>query len=264
MNTLVAAGQCAVLVMSSDRYSDLWPVFFENFSRRWPDCPYPVFLGSNTVPYHGHAFVTTLFSGPDRDWSSSARSIVTQIDQPYLVVLLEDLLVTNEVDSPALQRAVDSMTRERARHVQLACRLPVDGVSREGYGVVDPGAPYRVNVCGLWQKQTFLDLLLDGESPWNFEIMGSYRSRYSDGFLRLSEPPLRLLNLVEKGKFLPSALTYCRCHGISLPLNGRGTLGPWEGITSFLTRHWFNMMTRIPWRMRVSVMDALRKVLATY
>lgn len=264
MNTLIASEQCAVLVMSSDRYSDLWPVFFENFSRRWPDCPYPVFLGSNTVPYQRHSFVTTLFSGPDRDWSSSARRIITQINQPYLMVLLEDLLVTDDVDSPAFQRTFDSMTRERARHVQFACRLPADGVRSEGCGAVDPGAPYRVNVCGLWQKQTFLHLLLDGESPWNFEIMGSYRSRYMDGFLRLAEPPLHLLNLVEKGKFLPSALKYCNCNGISLPLNGRGTLGPWERIPSFLKRRWFNMMTRIPWRIRVSLMDALRKLLVTY
>jgi hypothetical protein len=259
-----ASEECAVLVISCDGYSDLWPTFFDQFTRRWPTCPYPVYLGSNTVAYHGHDFVTTVFSGRDRDWSSTTRSIVAQIPYTYLIVLLEDLLIADDVAPAACERDVQFMQQHGARHIQLACRLAADRVNAQGYGVIDRGAPYRVNVCGLWHKQTLLDLLIDGETPWNFEIMGSYRSSYMDGFLRMQEPPLRLVNLVEKGRFLPSALAYCRCHGISLPLDSRGTFGPFERITSFLKRNWFNMITCIPWRIRVSIIDALRKLLVTY
>lgn len=256
--------QCAVLVMSSDGYADLWPTFFDQFARRWPACPYPVFLGSNTIAYHGHDFVTTVLSGTDRDWSSSARSIVEQIPHSYLVILLEDLLITDDVASTAFAREVNFMGLHGTRHIQLACRLAADRVNAEGYGVVDRGAPYRVNVCGLWQKQAFLDLLIDGESPWNFEIMGSYRSSYLDGFLRMREPPLRLVNLVEKGRFLPAGVKYCHEHGISLATDHRGIARGRRGFGSRAKALWFNTMVHVPWRLRVSTMNVLRKLLVSY
>jgi hypothetical protein len=256
--------ECAVVVMSSDRYADLWPTFFDRFRQCWPSCPYPVFLGSNTIQHHGHDFVTTLLSGPDRDWSSSARKIITQIPQPYLVVLLEDLLITADVDSAEVVQAIHSMHRHGSRHIQLACRLPADHIDAEGYGVIHPGAPYRVNVCGLWRKDAFLDLLIDGESPWNFEIMGSYRSRYVGGFLRARRSPIQLLNLVEKGLFLPAAVAYCRRKDIALPLETRGTLGVRQGLVSWLQRCWFHTVVRVPWRLRVFMMNVLRKLLVSY
>lgn len=256
--------QCAVLVMSSDGYSDLWPTFFSQFARRWPTCPYPVFLGSNTATYHGHDFVTTVCSGPDRDWSASARSIVEQIPHAYLVILLEDLLIADDVASTAFAREVNFMRLHGTRHIQVACRLPADRVNGEGYGVVDRGAPYRVNVCGLWRKQSFLDLLLDGESPWNFEIMGSYRSSHLDGFLRMREPPLRLVNLVEKGLFLPAAVKYCRKQGIPLATDRRGIARGRRGLVSRAKTLLFNTMVRVPWRLRVSTMNVLRKLLVSY
>lgn len=256
--------QCAVLVMSSDGYADLWPTFFDQFVRRWPACPYPVFLGSNTVAYHGHDFVTTVFSGPDRDWSSSARSIVEQIPHSYLVILLEDLLIADDVASTAFARDVQLMQRHGSRHIQLACRLAADRIDAEGYGVIDRGAPYRVNVCGLWQKQAFLDLLIDGESPWNFEIMGSYRSSYLDGFLRMRKPPLRLVNLVEKGRFLPAGVKYCHEHGIPLATDHRGIARGRRGFGSRAKALWFNAMVHVPWRLRVSTMNVLRKLLVSY
>jgi hypothetical protein len=255
---------CAVVVMSSDRYADLWPTFFDQFARRWPSCPYPVFLGSNTIQHHGHDFISTVLSGPDRDWSSSARNIISQIPQPYLVVLLEDLLITADVNSAEVAQAIDAMHRHGTRHIQLASRLPADSIDDQGYGVIDRGAPYRVNVCGLWRKDAFLDLLVEGESPWDFEIMGSYRSRYVDGFLRARRSPIQLLNLVEKGRFLPGAVTYCRRRGIALPLETRGTLCIRQRLVSWLQRCWFDAVVRVPWRLRVSTMNVLRKLLVSY
>ena len=39
---------CAVVVCSCDKYSDLWDPYFELFKKFWADCPYPVFLNTET------------------------------------------------------------------------------------------------------------------------------------------------------------------------------------------------------------------------
>ena len=44
-----ASSSVALLVISIDR--DLWPPFFELLWRHWPDCPYPIHLGSETQTF---------------------------------------------------------------------------------------------------------------------------------------------------------------------------------------------------------------------
>ena len=37
----------AILVLSCDGYTDLWRPFFENFKKKWGDCPYDIYLLTN-------------------------------------------------------------------------------------------------------------------------------------------------------------------------------------------------------------------------
>lgn len=37
----------AILIVSCDKYSDLWNPFFKSFFRFWPDCPFDIYLLSN-------------------------------------------------------------------------------------------------------------------------------------------------------------------------------------------------------------------------
>ena len=49
--TVSESAGLSVLVISCDRYADLWRPFFELFWRHWPDCQGPVYLGSNFTDY---------------------------------------------------------------------------------------------------------------------------------------------------------------------------------------------------------------------
>jgi hypothetical protein len=260
----IGGEDCAVLVLSSDRYADLWPVFFGQFQRRWPDCPFSVFLGSNTVALEGYPFVRTVLSGPDRDWSSSLRAIVRQMPERYLIMTHEDFIIAEDVDTPQLLECLAFMRGEGARHMQLWSGLAADRVVGGRYGVIEKGAPYRVNTVGIWEKATLEHLLLDGESPWQFEIMGSYRSSFLDGFLRHERPPIVYVNLVEKGSYIPAAVRLLEQAGVSLPPRSRPTLsGRWR-LRSWLQKVWFLGMAQMPWRWRVRVMNTLRKLLISY
>ena len=46
----MADERVTLLVPSCDRYADLWPPFFALLRRQWPDCPFPVVVGSNHRP----------------------------------------------------------------------------------------------------------------------------------------------------------------------------------------------------------------------
>ncbi|MCX8008474.1 MAG: hypothetical protein N3A54_02085 [Patescibacteria group bacterium] len=85
---------CAILVLSCDKYSDLWDPFFDLFKRYWKDCPFPVYLGSNTKKYSDGS-IKTILSGSPKDWSTDLLNIVDKIREEFLFIWLEDFLPCN-------------------------------------------------------------------------------------------------------------------------------------------------------------------------
>ena len=87
-----------ILFLSCDKYADLWDPLFYCFHKYWPKCPYPYYLGSNTKKARIKN-VQTLLSGPDTDWSSSFRAILSQISTPYIFLWLDDIFPTDQVNT---------------------------------------------------------------------------------------------------------------------------------------------------------------------
>lgn len=234
------------------------------FRKHFPDNPYPVYFGSNEVPCQ-EAGVLPLLSGPDRDWSSSFRSILKQVPARKVFVLLEDLMVATPIDAARFQHCVDFMLRKNALHLKYWNHIKTDGETEEpAIGSFRRGAPYRATVAAFWDKAYLLGLLLDGENPWNFEIMGSYRTSYSDGFYGLKEPLFDFVNLVEKGAWIADSLTWAEREGLPLAVSIRPTLSGKRGWIARLQTLYFSRMIRVPWPMRLQWMNKLRRALISY
>ena len=60
----IARSDCSILVVSCDRYRDLWTPFFTLFQRYWPDCDMPVYLGTNCAQVEGVANSRTPLRSP--------------------------------------------------------------------------------------------------------------------------------------------------------------------------------------------------------
>jgi len=255
----------AILVISSDGYKDIWPPFFYCIEKNWPDCPFPVYLGSNTIIYEGYTKLSTLLSGPDLDWSSSLINILDQIDQEYLFVILEDFLIISKVDTNLFFKHFKYMEENQINHMHFFNPvIPYDIKLDNEYGIYSEGAPYRVNVFGFWNKSCLKDILIKGENPWNFEIMGSYRSSGWNNFLSIINRPFNILNLVEKGKFIPASVKFCLENKIDLSFSPRETWVGKMGLKNLIQEKYFKYISRISWRYRVKLMNILRKALISY
>ncbi|HJX10704.1 MAG TPA: hypothetical protein VJ733_09410, partial [Candidatus Binatia bacterium] len=133
-----------------------------------------------------------------------------------------------------------------------------------GIGSYARGAPYRATVCGFWDRDCLMSLLLEGESPWNFEILGSYRTAYMDGFYGLTSPLFERRNMIEKGRWIPESVEWAQAEGVELKLDGRPMLAGTRGIISRLQAIYFHAMIRVPWRIRTGLMNKLRRALISY
>jgi len=78
-----------VLVLSCDKYVDIWHAFFTLFFRYWPDCPFPVYLLSNFKSFD-HPHVKPILVGEDETWSISVSKALKKFPHDIALITLED------------------------------------------------------------------------------------------------------------------------------------------------------------------------------
>jgi hypothetical protein len=255
----------ALLVLSCDKYSDLWPGFFQCLRLHFPLERCKVYLGSNTL-HCSDPLVTTILSGDDSDWSTSFRRILEQIPEERLFVVLEDLYLESSISPETLDGLNNFMIAVDAEYIRYWAipRPPIRASQLAKPKPSQMGEPFRINVCGLWKKAALLGLLIDGENPWNFEINGSYRCSYSQGYYSMQFPIAKYRNMVEKGFWIPASLTWALSQNIEIDISARSRGGLSKLLLSQLSNIFFKLMLYVPWRYRVGIMDLLRRIFACY
>ncbi len=254
----------SILFISCDKYSDLWKPLFYCVDKYWSDCPYPMYLGSNTKKFE-HKNVRSLLSGPDSDWSSSLKRQLSQITSTYVFLWLDDMFPIQHIELEEIIETITFMKKTSANHVHMVPNPTPDRLVENGkYGVYEKGAPYRATALGFWNVEYLKSLLIDGENPWNFEILGSYRTSYVGGFYCLMKPLFQRLHVVEKGKIFNDSADYCKKHTIPLDTTHRQIIQKGNFIKSELQKLYFNSVIQIPWKYRVSLMGILRKLVISY
>jgi hypothetical protein len=229
----------AVLVNSCDKYSDIWPIFFQLFFKYWPDCPYPVFLGSNEKTYNDPR-VTTLCVGADKSWADSTRAMVSMVPATNILWFLDDYLLWEPVSTPDITDLFSRFSALRANYL----RFSPDGGSDQLKPVIDdkilellPGAGYRTSLDNaFWNREMLLKLLKTGESPWDMESSGSRRSDQYSGFYATRYIVFQRTNGLERGKWLRYNIPLFKRDGIAIPA-GRAVMSRRREVTKEMKRY---------------------------
>jgi hypothetical protein len=218
----------SILVVSCDKYSDLWQPFFGIFWKRWQDCPYPVYLGSNHKTYPDDR-VTTITIGQDISWTTGLSQMLDRLNAEYVILFLEDFLIQRPVETKAIERLVQIVKEKQLGCLRLAAGLPlafppsypVD--DNPDLGVIAPGQSYRVSLqLAIWRTETLRKLLVPGLSAWEFEELGTQMSDdMADHFWGVYQPAIAYQQCVEKGKWKPEGIVICREAGVHIDLEAR-------------------------------------------
>jgi hypothetical protein len=223
-------GSVAVLVVSCDRYADLWAGFFHCFFKYWPDCPYKVYLGTNHLTY-ADSRVRTLTIGPDVSYSDNLRAMLEHIPEEWLIFWIEDRFLSAQVNNSEISRLLDEAIKNGAAYLKLMPEHPLAYHVRHpsaNIGNIPTGTRYRVSMTiALWHKPDLLALLRPGESAWELEKIGSRRSdNLLAPFMALaprwrSRPPFPHEHVVVKGRLIRASLAFLRREGLAAALSGR-------------------------------------------
>jgi hypothetical protein len=225
--------EVSILVVSCDQYSDLWEPFFRCFFKYWPDCPYPIFLGTNYKKY-SDSRVVSLAIGQDISYSDNLLSMLSRIDSPWVILWVDDRFLACRVITEEISVVINKAARHQAGYLKLISASPLvnDHLDGEGFGEISEDAKYRVCITvGLWRKVVLERLLVPGETAWEIERNGSCRSAlfperffvYGKKFRR--ETPIRDQHILMKGNILRDAIPFLLRERLSTQLPGRKVQG---------------------------------------
>jgi hypothetical protein len=173
----------SVLVSSFDGFSACWAPFCHGVARYWPDAP-PIRLITNFATFESGQ-VTSLPVGPDRGWSDNLRVALAKVETPFVLYLQEDYWLQSPVNSAQLQHYIDLMEQHGANYLRLIPLPPPDTPCpfEPNIGFIAAEAEYRTSLqAALWRTETLRELLVVGENAWDFELIGTPRSRRCEGF----------------------------------------------------------------------------------
>jgi hypothetical protein len=227
-----------ILVVSCDKYQDIWHPFFHCFFKNWSDCPYPIYLVSNTLKYPDER-VSPLLINPDMDYSSNLIKALSLIPQDWVIFWVEDRPPAHPVDTDRLVQLIQLAQAKDAGYFKLIpCNPPALVHETEEIGEIPKGSHYRISMTvALWKKETLLKILKAGETAWDIEKRGGIEraNEIDDRFYALpietfSNPPLVDIHLISKGQIMWRGLKMLKDEHILNYLETRPKASFWKNI----------------------------------
>ena len=226
LNSLLA-NQITFLVVSCDKYKDLWDPFFKCLFEFWEDCPFEICLASNYFHYPDKR-VRTIAIGDDKDYSTNISIILKEIRTPWLIFWFEDAWISTKIDTGYLLNIINEAINENVGSLKLTNDYPwVYSVNKvDIIAPIPKGVKYRGAIgMSLYKKELLNNLIKSGESAWDLDK--STRSNLmSDKFYALTtygmkRPIFIFKHAVVKRKWTYSTPNFLKKHGFENLINNR-------------------------------------------
>ena len=165
----------SLLIHTFNRYQHLWPGCVEAWQLH-TNCVQLKYFGTDTSDHKIRSFggFRPLYSGIG-EWSDRLRSLVTQIDTPYIMYCQEDHWPT--ASPPNLSEMIEIVTQNNLLRLQLSPATHFYKlIPGQGIQYFDPYSKYLVShQPSIWKKSFLLDCLRPNETPWVNEYKGTQR-----------------------------------------------------------------------------------------
>ncbi len=216
--------QCIeMLVLSCDKYSDVWDDFFNLKERFWPDCQYQWHIVTESKIYNRDK-VDTIVCGHSLNWAGRLRKAVQSVSSPFIGLFLEDYFIKAPIDNAKIKAYVEMMQREKVSFLNLGnvfghiLRQPNLKHYSDHLVVIPQHLKYGIDTsAAVWDKSFLLEKIGEGDySAWQFEIdrceeaaseqgLGGFLLCDDELSFNVSEIPV-----IIQGQLYPPAVQYFR------------------------------------------------------
>lgn len=230
--------KCTLLVNSCDAYSDLWEPFFRILIANWDPIPYPIILNTESLAFSFPSLEIHTFGLYPKEnnvpWGERLIATLQRIDTEFILFMLDDFFLLDRVDQERINQCISWMTENPEIAVFSFSRTHQPNIRDGKYPHFErrpQNGEYRLNTqAAVWRREKLISYIRPHESPWEWELYGSIRSRrYPEIFYSAieGEPSIMLYDwsaggAVHRGKWTASALKLLKEYDIQVDVTKRG------------------------------------------
>ena len=166
----------AMLVLSCDKYSDVWDDFFNLKERFWPDCPFDWYIVTESLDYQRN-HVSSIKCGKELNWAGRFRKAVQTVGTPYIGLYLEDYFIQAPIDNARILSFLELMEKDKVSFLNLGnvfhhiIHQPNPEYYKEHLMIIPQHLRYGIDTAAaIWDKGFLLEKLgTEDYSAWKFE-----------------------------------------------------------------------------------------------
>ncbi len=213
---------CTVLVTSCDAYHDVERPFITLFRRYWPDCPFETVLLTETIA--SKEFDRVITTGKGKNWSQMLVEALKQIKTPYILMAMNDFMLSAPVDTKNILRRIDQMKTFGAVNLRLIPNPPGRKTGPDPDLLEMPKDTAYCVSCqtGIWERSYLLRIASKTKSAWEFERYGSFMvGDETRPILVTREREFPDVDTVHKGYWVPAGVQLLKKNNIDYDFSRR-------------------------------------------
>ena len=171
----------AIVVNTCDDYCDVWELFIRSMEEFFPKCGAPIYF--NTESINVLPFKTSLnvrFVNNIGPWGERIKSCLQQIKEEFVLNLFDDYLLDDFIDIEKLKNAKELLSSNECLSAVYLNAISLNyhlDLPNAGFREIRNFTEYRVNSApAIWRKNDLISLTHNDDTPWSWEIFGTYRS----------------------------------------------------------------------------------------
>lgn len=170
------------MLTTCDGYSDLWDVFFDQLELTFPlSRGIKVYLNTESLSYSNDRFsIVVINNNEASSWSERFLKAIEQINEDFILLLTEEYIIEEVVNIERFFEAITLIERPNVASINLVT-LPGNKIGDTYFALRELNYKNMISLqATLWKKNKLRGYIRLGESPWEFETLGSARGLFND------------------------------------------------------------------------------------
>lgn len=258
----------SLLVLSCDKYNDLWDNFFKLRDLFWPDSDFDWYLVTESMDY-SYKNVNVIHTGKKLNWTGRLKYALDTLDSQFVGLYLDDFYISEKVNNSLIHELVEKMEKESIDHINVSdvfdslIEMPESHEYYDNHLFKIPRhKKYGISTASAIWKRDFLLSILGNEdkNAWQFEIDLCKLAMSENGLpgtiLCDERKPFKVTHIpvVIQGRYYPKAIKEFSKKGLNIDYTARGLMKPKDvlvynlkTLTTSMLRHHPNLSKNIKW-----------------
>ncbi|MCH5172304.1 MAG: hypothetical protein J1F31_05715 [Erysipelotrichales bacterium] len=216
-NEVNKSSEISLLIQSCNAFSDIWDAHVTLMEKNFKDRNMETYLVSDRKNDMSFEHVHVLFAGEGKEYSERLSYALDRIDTEYVLLTLDDYLLTKKIKTQRLYEILDIMKKENYAYVRFFHNPGTRGKKKTKYPkmyFLDPIEQYDINLYpGIWKTSVLREMITEQQNAWQFEVSLSKKIANTNyTCVMTKEKVFPILDGIRKGQLLIKSNSYLKKH----------------------------------------------------